>query len=112
MMARAGSNITLACPGVSPTSYIYLVEWRCVGCKCRGCPNPNGEGFRILRFNDKLTKWDESDGGEASRRKLEFERYGLRFEPVTSDDSGTYLCLLNNRQAPDSPVVLTVQGMC
>ncbi len=57
------------------------------------------------RYNDKLTKWDTDD-----RRSLDFERYGLRFGPVRSKDSGTYLCLLNNRMEPDAPIVLTVEG--
>ena len=106
--ARAGTNITLACPGVTPTSYIYLVEWKCVGCQCRSCPNPNGEGSRLLRFNDKLTRWDEEDA--VSRRTLDFDLFGLKFEPVKAADSGTYLCLLNNRRVPDTPIILTVQG--
>ncbi len=105
--ARAGTNITLACPGVSPTSLIYLVEWKCLGCDCSGCPNPSGDGARLLRYNNKLTRWGDED---SDRRGLEFERYGLRFEPVRAGDSGTYLCLLNNRREPDSPIVLTVQG--
>ncbi len=37
-------------------------------------------------------------------------RYALKFGPVSSKDSGTYLCLLNNRREPDAPIVLTVQG--
>ena len=57
------------------------------------------------RYNDKLMRWDEN-----GRRNLDFERYGLKFDPVTSADSGTYLCLINNRREPDSPMVLTVQG--
>ena len=137
-------------------SYIYLVEWKCVGCGCRKCPNPNGEGLRLMRYNqgpdlieathhddpqsstisfldlsaardhtnqvqkrvesiesltvppqDRLTRWD---GDSVGRRSLDYDRYALRFAPVTSEDSGTYLCLMNNRQTPDSPVVLTVQG--
>ena len=89
-------------------SYIYLVEWKCVGCGCRKCPNPNGEGLRLMRYNqDRLTRWD---GDSLGRRSLDYDRYALRFQPVTSEDSGTYLCLMNNRQTPDSPVVLTVQG--
>ena len=44
------------------------------------------------------------------RRNLDFDRYGLRFQPVKATDSGTYMCLLNNRREPDAPIVLTVQG--
>ncbi|TRY71536.1 hypothetical protein TCAL_12498, partial [Tigriopus californicus] len=105
--ATAGANITLACPGVSPTSYIYLVEWKCVGCRCQDCPNPHGEGLRILRYNDKLMRWDNED----ERRNLDMDRSGLKFEPVTSADSGTYMCLINNRREPDSPIVLIVQDV-
>ena len=47
--ARAGTNITIACPGVAPTTYVYLVEWLCLGCRCNKCPNPDGEGKRLLR---------------------------------------------------------------
>ena len=36
VLARAGTNMTLACPGLTPTSYVYLVEWKCIGCKCTG----------------------------------------------------------------------------
>jgi len=99
---------------VSPTSYIYLVEWRCQGCSCAGCPNPGGEGARILRFNDRLTRWgsqgEDGDEEEAARRTLDLDRYGLKFSPVESGDSGVYLCLINNRREPDAPIALTVQG--
>ena len=50
VIARAGTNITLACPGVTPKTYIFLVEWKCSGCECRNCPNPDGTGYRILRY--------------------------------------------------------------
>lgn len=109
MLAKAGTNITLACPGVSPGTYIYLVEWKCLGCACPGCPNPNGEGSRILRYNDKLTRWD-GDDEENPRRALSFDQFGLQLAPVRAADSGTYLCLLNNRREPDSPMILTVEG--
>jgi len=38
--------------------------------------------------------------------------YALTFSPVTSDDTGTYLCFINNRMEPDSPIHLTVEGKC
>ena len=110
MLARAGTNMTLACPGLSPTSYVYLVEWKCLGCKCTGCPNPNGEGTRILRFNDELTRWDTAARDEVQRRTLDIRSYGLQFGPVKAEDSGTYLCLINNRREPDALLELTVEG--
>ena len=110
LLARAGTNMTLACPGLSPTSFVYLVEWKCLGCKCTGCPNPNGEGTRILRFNDELTRWDTAARDEVQRRTLDIRSYGLQFGPVTAEDSGTYLCLINNRREPDALLELTVEG--
>ena len=80
--------------------------------------------FPFRYNNDRLTRWDDSSASSSvsgptpdatshhqQRRNLDFDRYGLRFSPVTSDDSGTFLCLLNNRREPDAPIVLTVQGM-
>lgn len=110
VLARAGTNMTLACPGLSPTSYVYLVEWKCIGCKCTGCPDPNGEGTRILRFNNELTRWDTASREEVARRTLDIRNYGLKFEPVSAEDTGTYLCLINNRREPDAPLQLTVEG--
>ena len=110
VLARAGTNMTLACPGLSPTSYVYLVEWKCAGCKCTGCPDPNGEGMRILRYNNELTRWDTANRDEVERRSLDIKNYGLKFGPVTAEDSGTYLCLINNRREPDALLQLTVEG--
>eukprot|EP00093_Oithona_nana_P000821 00821.XXX_1879_270_1 [CDS] Oithona nana genome sequencing. len=103
--------MTLACPGLSPTSYVYLVEWKCAGCKCTGCPDPNGEGMRILRYNNELTRWDTANRDEVERRSLDIKNYGLKFGPVTAEDSGTYLCLINNRREPDALLQLTVEDV-
>lgn len=111
VVARAGTNMTLACPGLTPTSYVYLVEWKCIGCKCTGCPDPNGEGTRILRYNNELTRWDTASQDEVARRTLDTRTYGLKFGPVRADDTGTYLCLINNRREPDAPLLLTVEDV-
>ena len=44
LVAEAGSNISLACPGVSPASYVYQIEWVCEGCHCPGCPTYSHNG--------------------------------------------------------------------
>ena len=102
-MARSGSNISLACGGVSSSSYIYLIEWVCLGCDCGQCPSHSNNGLRLLRYNDKITQWDNS-----YRRTLDKRRYGLEFSPVTVQDSGVYYCFINNR-LDSSPVELIVQ---
>ena len=60
MVARSGSNISVACGGVSSSSYIYLIEWVCQGCDCGQCPSHSNNGLRLLRYNDKITQWDNS----------------------------------------------------
>eukprot|EP00090_Calanus_glacialis_P045884 TRINITY_DN8764_c0_g1_i5.p1 TRINITY_DN8764_c0_g1~~TRINITY_DN8764_c0_g1_i5.p1 ORF type:complete len:888 (-),score=166.51 TRINITY_DN8764_c0_g1_i5:697-3360(-) len=102
-VAKSGTNISLACGGVSSSSYIYLIEWVCQGCDCGQCPSHSNNGLRLLRYNDKITQWDNS-----FRRTLDKHRYGLEFAPVTVEDTGVYYCLINNQ--PDlSPVQLIVQ---
>ena len=103
VVARSGSNISLACGGVSSSSYIYLIEWVCQGCDCGQCPSHSNNGLRLLRYNDKITQWDNS-----YRRTLDQRRYGLEFSPVTVQDSGVYYCFINNR-LDSSPVGLIVQ---
>lgn len=104
VVARTGSDITLACEGVSSVSYIYLVEWMCRGCVCDQCQSANDEGIRLLRHHDKMTvRWDS-----ALRRTLDTEMFGLEFSPVNVEDSGVYWCRVNNGHNI-SPVELIVQ---
>ena len=103
VVARSGSNISVACGGVSSSSYIYLIEWVCQGCDCGQCPSHSNNGLRLLRYNDKITQWDNSE-----RRSLDRERFSLEFSPVTVQDSGDYYCFINNR-LDSSPVELIVQ---
>ena len=56
VVARAGGNISVACGGVSSSSYIYLVEWVCSGCSCAQCPAHSNTGLSLLRYNDKITQ--------------------------------------------------------
>ena len=102
-VAKSGTNISLACGGVSSSSYIYLIEWVCQGCDCGQCPSHSNNGLRLLRYNDKITQWDNS-----FRCTLDKHRYGLEFAPVTVQDTGVYYCFINNR-LDSSPVQLVVQ---
>ena len=103
VVARSGSNISVACGSVSSSSYIYLVEWVCSGCHCGACPAHSSRGLRLVRYNDKITQWDNSH-----RRTLDRRRYGLEFSPVSVEDTGVYYCFINNR-LDSSPVQLIVQ---
>ena len=66
--------------------------------------------MRILRFNNELTRWDTAARDEVERRTLDTKNYGLKFGPVSAEDSGTYLCLINNRREPDALLELAVEG--
>ena len=103
-VAKAGTNISLACGGVTRDSYVYLIEWVCIGCDCGQCPgHSHNNGLRLLRFNEEITQWDNSN-----RRKLGQPHYPLIFDPVTVQDTGLYYCFKNNR-LDSSPVELIVQ---
>ena len=101
VLAKAGSNISLACGRSQETT--HQVEWVCHGCVCGECPHHPGQGLRLVRFSDKITHWDNS-----FRRTLDKHRYGLEFAPVTVQDTGVYYCFINNR-LDSSPVQLVVQ---
>ena len=98
ILAKAGTNISLACSGVTSSSSIYLLEWVCQGCSCAQCPSHPGNGLRILRYSGKITHW-----GNSFRRNLDKQRYSLEFAPVTVEDKGVYYCFINKQPDP-SPV--------
>jgi hypothetical protein len=48
-----------------------------------------------------LIRWDEGDDDDDgwTRRHLDTKQlFALTFSPVSSDDTGTYICLMNNRR--------------
>ena len=103
ILAKAGTNISLACSGVTSSSSIYLLEWVCQGCACAQCPSHPGNGLRILRYSGKITHW-----GNSFRRNLDKQSYSLEFAPVTVEDNGVYSCFINKQPDP-SPVQVVVQ---
>lgn len=57
--------------------------------------------------SDTTTVW-----ANQHRISLLPESYGLSFHPADGEDSGDYICLVNNRPKPDALVRLIVQGKC
>ena len=109
MILSKKTNYKLTLPLHSAYLYFFLIYF--LKTLKIGCPDPNGEGMRILRFNNELTRWDTAAIDEVKRRTLDTKNYGLKFGPVSAEDSGTYLCLINNRREPDALLELTVEGM-
>ncbi|XP_024938943.1 uncharacterized protein LOC107265913 isoform X2 [Cephus cinctus] len=91
--AEAGSNISLACPGVSEHSLVATLEWRV---------NDN----RILVYSTSSTTGFDPH----NHITLSPSNYALVFDPVKSSDTGEYKCLVNNRNIPEAVVRLLVQG--
>ena len=104
VIARAGSNISLACGGSLEDT--HQVEWVCQGCGCEECPPHPGLGLRLVRFSDKITQWDNS-----FRRTLDTHSYNLVFSPVRVEDNGVYHCLINNQPDKTSGVEMIVEDV-
>ena len=111
-MARAGTNISLACPGVSASSYVYLIEWVCEGCVCvwtveEGvwrfyADSTDGEATTD-EIEEALDLWDavESEDktllivydGEAADREAGMDGWnGLGYEAVVCGATGDEVC--------------------
>ena len=104
VLAKAGSNISLACGRSQETT--HQVEWVCHGCVCGECPHHPGQGLRLVRFSDKITHWDNS-----FRRTLDTHKYNLVFSPVRVEDNGVYHCLINNQHDLSNGVEMRVEDV-
>ncbi|XP_023290155.1 tyrosine-protein phosphatase 99A [Orussus abietinus] len=94
VVAKAGKNISLACPGVTEHSLVSMLEWR-------------ANGVRILEYSSSSTTvWAHSN-----RVSLSPSNFALVFHPVKSEDSGEYQCLVNSRNKPEAVVNLIVQDV-
>jgi len=60
----------------------------------------------------KLLKYvkDQETSVFAERVRLDKEMFALQFDPVTDQDEGKYICLINNRPLPDAIIKLNVLG--
>ena len=63
-------------------------------------------GLRLLRYNDKITQWDNS-----FRRTLDTHKYNLVFSPVRVEDNGVYHCLINNQADLSNGVKMRVEDV-
>jgi receptor-type tyrosine-protein phosphatase gamma len=91
-MSEAGSNVTLACPGVTEHSLVLMLEWR--------------SHVKLVEYmGESITVWQHRH-----RITLLPDTFALHFHPVTAEDSAEYSCLVNNRPKPEAVVRLIVQG--
>lgn len=95
VVVEAGKNVTLGCPGVTEDSLVLMLEWR-------------ANGMRLLEYKSRSTTVVRRT--EQNRMSLSLKNYSLQLHPVTAADSGTYECLVNNRNAPEAEIKLIVRG--
>ena len=118
VMAEAGTNMSIGCPGITRNTFVVHLEWRCRG-QCGGSSSAVGyyrgasndididKEVNLLRYvKDQTTAIFKSKG----RIRLEPEMFALEFDPITASDKGQYICLINNRPLPDAVIKLTVLG--
>ncbi|XP_033611696.1 uncharacterized protein LOC111875417 [Cryptotermes secundus] len=92
VLSEAGSNVTLACPGVTEHSLVLMLEWR--------------SHVKLVEYmGESTTVWEHRH-----RITLLPDTFSLHFHPVTAEDSAEYSCLVNNRPKPEAVVRLVVQG--
>ena len=114
VMAEAGTNMSIGCPGITRNTFVVHLEWRCRG-QCGGMGgNVYGGGRSDLDKEVKLLKYVKDQATailkSKDRIRLEPEMFALEFDPITASDKGQYICLINNRPTPDAVIKLMVLG--
>ena len=120
VMAEAGTNMSIGCPGITRNTFVVHLEWRCRG-QCGGISDVGvsdiyGGGMNSIKNvkEVKLLKYvkDQTTAilKSKNRIRLEPEMFALEFDPITASDKGQYICLINNRPIPDALIKLMVLG--
>ena len=116
VLAEAGTNMSIGCPGVTRNTFVVQLEWRCLGqCgKKRASPsygNDAAAGASLIKYNkDSQASSGSKAGGRKARVRLDQDMFSLEFDPVSARDQGKYLCLINNRPLPDAVIHLNILG--
>lgn len=94
-MVKAGENKSLPCPNVTEFTLINNLEWVSV----------TNRGVLVGYSGSSTTTWFNH-----SRISLLKPFFELFFHPASAEDSGDYVCLVNNRPRPYAVIRLVVEG--
>ncbi|GJQ68134.1 hypothetical protein Trydic_g10717 [Trypoxylus dichotomus] len=96
IVIKAGEDKSISCPGVNEHSLVLELEWLSL----------TGHLSLVEYMSDSTTVWVNQN-----RISLLSDSFGLSFHPALAEDSGDYICLVNNRPKPDVLVRLIVQDI-
>ena len=100
MVTRAGTRLTLPCPGRAAVGAPLLVSWLCSDCG-------RGPGqVTVAEYSQDGTVSLLVDPGRVQLVRHSFQ---LVLDPAGISDSGTYVCRINNSPTPDY-IRVVVQG--
>jgi len=110
VLVKAGTNISLGCPGMDSSTPATVIEWRCRGqCGSSTKKPPTSKEKTVIKLTDsRQTK--AAEYGE--RVSIDTEMHSLVFSPVRSDDIGSYTCWVNRRIQGAAAVRLHILGEC
>ncbi|XP_025835596.1 protein sidekick-2-like isoform X2 [Agrilus planipennis] len=95
-VVQAGDNTSFPCTGTTEYSLVTELEWRFF---------TKTQNIKIIEY----AKGNTIVAYKQHRISLQSKTHALNFKPIIAQDTGNYICLVNNRPRPDGVLQLIVQ---